>query len=429
MPFETTPLRHIAVVGAGITGLGAARRLARHARVTLIEAGPDLGGHARTRMGGPEGDQPVDTGFIVYNEANYPHLTALFDDLGVETVPSNMSFGASLGGGAHEYGLAGADAFFAQRMRALDPRHWRMLRDILRFNARAWDVARANPDWELQAVLDHLGMGAWFRERYLTPFTGAIWSTPRERMMEFPALSLLRFMRNHNLLQTDGQHPWRTVAGGSRRYVAALEAGLRDAGVEVLTGAPVLSLARDAGGVDLRLPGGTRHFDEVVLATHSDDSLGMLADADGAERAILGAIRYRPNDVVLHSDPSQMPRSRRVWSSWNYAEGAGGPDGQIDLTYWMNSLQPWLTDVPLFVTLNARRDIDPALVWDRTVLRHPVFDAGALEAQGRLGEIQGRRGVWFCGAWARNGFHEDGLATAMEVCADIEDRARLAAAE
>lgn len=432
MPFEfgAGGPRKIAVVGAGISGMGAAYLLGASHRVTLIEAEPRLGGHARTIMAGKNGDQPVDTGFLVFNYQNYPHLAALFHELAVPVVKSNMSFGASIRGGRLEYGLASVSTIFAQFRNSANPRFLRMIRDITRFNRMALGVARADPSLTIGAFLDRMGTGVWFRDYYLLPLSGAIWSTPTQKIMDFPAHAMVQFFENHALLNYTGQHQWYTIQGGSIEYVRRLEAAMRGRGVEIRTGAPVEAVTRHSGSVQIKLQGGEwESFDEVVFATHSDDSLAMLADATPEERDALGAIRYQPNDVVLHADTSVMPRRRRVWSSWNYVEDATGGSDRIDLTYWINRLQPVPMDDPHFVTLNTRREIRQELIYDQTVLRHPVYDLEALAGQEKVRAMNGSNGTWFCGAWMRHGFHEDGLKSAVDVVEAMSDRrsARLAA--
>lgn len=431
MPFEmyAAAPRRIAVIGGGIAGMAAAHLLGGDHAVVLHEAEPRLGGHARTVLAGRRGDQPVDTGFIVFNHVNYPGLTALFGRLGVPTAPSAMSFGASIDGARIEYGLAGPAAIFAQRRNALRPAFLRMLRDILRFNARAEAVA-TDPAMTIRGLLEALGTGPSFRDHYITPFSGAIWSTPLSGILDFPAQALVRFFRNHGLLGYSGQHQWHTVRGGSVEYVRRLQASLVAQGVEVRTGAPVAGVRRVPQGAMVRAKGGAWElYDDVVFACHSDQALRMLSDASPAERAALGAIRYQPNEAVLHADPSVMPRRRAVWSAWNYTEPKGGAGGRIDLTYWMNALQPIPQDDPLFVTLNTNRPIPDRLVHDATTFRHPVFDVAALAAQGRIAARNGARNTWFCGAWMRNGFHEDGFASAVAVAEGIRARtaARIAA--
>lgn len=417
MPFEAGRVapKKIAVIGAGISGMGAAHMLADSHHVTLFEAEPRLGGHARTIIAGKRGDQPVDTGFIVFNYANYPHMAALFERLDVPVVKSTMSFGASLKGGELEYALTSLAALFAQKRNIANPKFLGMVRDIMRFNARALDVAQ-DRSLTTGQFLEKLGTGEWFRDYYLLPLSGAIWSTPVEQIMEFPAHAMIQFFENHALLNTTGQHQWYTVQGGSVEYVRRLGDALRAQGVMFRLGTPVDAVRRPDLGVEIKVKGGEwQHFDEVIFATHSDDSLSLISDATAEERANLGAIAYQPNDIVLHADPSVMPRRKVVWSSWNYTEIMGKQTDRIDLTYWMNSLQPIPQDDPHFVTLNSTRPIREDLIYDRVTLRHPVYDLTALEAQKRVRAANGTRNTWFCGAWMRHGFHEDGLASAVDV--------------
>lgn len=428
MPFEATPAgpRRIAVIGGGISGMGAAHDLAEDHHVTLIEAEPELGGHARTRLAGARGDQPVDTGFIVYNRQNYPLLTKLFAELEVPVVKSTMTFSASLRGGAMEYGLRDMRAVFAQRRNAFNPRFLGMIRDILRFNARALDAAN-DPQQSLGDFLKAMGTGDWFRDYYLLPLSGAIWSTPTEKVLDFPAHALVRFFENHALLSHSGQHQWYTVQGGSIEYVRRLRASLEARGVALRLGRPLAGLRRpETGGAEIRMPGGDwEHFDEVVLATHTDTSLGLLSDARQRERAALSKFAYQPNRVVLHSDASLMPKRRVCWSAWNYTETARKEMNQIDLTYWMNGLQPIPESDPLFVTLNSTRPIREELIHDEVTLHHPVYDLNALDAQREISAFNGAENTWFCGAWMKNGFHEDGLASGAAVAAGIRARAAL----
>ncbi|MBT53281.1 MAG: cyclopropane-fatty-acyl-phospholipid synthase [Mameliella sp.] len=421
MPFEASPAtpRSIAVIGGGISGMGAAHMLGDQHRVTLFEAEPRLGGHARTRMAGRNGDQPVDTGFIVFNYANYPLLTDLFARLDVPVAKSDMSFSASLRGGAMEYGLRDLRAVFAQKRNALNPRFLGMIRDIMKFNARALDQAR-DPSVSLGDFLDRMGTGDWFRDHYLLPLSGAIWSTPTEKILDFPAYALIRFFENHALLSHTGQHQWYTVQGGSEQYVSRLGSVMKGQGVQMRLGAPIAGVRRVAVGVEVRAQGGVWElFDEVVFATHSDDTLRLLTDARPDEYAALSQIAYQPNRVVLHGDASVMPKRRACWSSWNYTETTRKEMNAIDLTYWMNCLQPIPMDDPMFVTLNSTRPIREEVIYDEVTLRHPVFDLGALEAQRAVAAMNGTSGTWFCGAWMKNGFHEDGLASAADVAGAI----------
>ena len=427
MPFDALTLGHlpayklpkntskVAVIGAGISGMGAAHMLGQTHRVTLFEAEPRLGGHARTKMAGKNGDQPVDTGFIVFNYANYPFMSALFDQLGVPVVKSNMSFGASMNGGEFEYALTSLDALFAQRRNALSPAFLGMVRDILKFNKNAVRVAE-DESLSLREFLKLLGTGSWFRDRYLLPLSGAIWSTPTEKIMDFPAYAMVRFFQNHALLGVYGQHQWYTVQGGSIQYVQRLETALRQLDVDLRLGSAVQSIRRDGGKVFIRVWGGEEEaFDHVVMATHSDDSLKLLSDPTPQEKSTLGAIAYQPNDIILHADERMMPRNRKTWASWVYTEDRDARSDRIDLTYWMNSLQPIPENDPHFVTLNTKRTIREELIYDQVTLRHPVYDIAALDAQKEIAQFNGARNTWFCGAWMKNGFHEDGLSSAVDV--------------
>ncbi|KMW60194.1 Amine oxidase, flavin-containing protein [Candidatus Rhodobacter oscarellae] len=415
MPFEqnAAPPRKIAVIGGGISGLGAADLLAGHHRVTLIEAEPRLGGHARTVMAGKRGDQSVDTGFIVFNRVNYPHIVKLFERLGVPITESSMSFGVSLDAGRWEYCLSDLNGLLATRRNVLDPRFMAMLRDIFRFNARALDLAR--PGMSIRDLLAQLGTGKWFRDRYLLPFSGAIWSTPAKGILDFPADALLAFFKNHALMGATGQHQWYTVQGGSREYVTRLTRSLEARGTAIRIGTPVQAVRRDALGARVKLHGQDwESFDDVIFATHSDVTLRLLQDANGVERAALSAVKYQPNRAVLHRDTGVMPRRRQCWSSWVYTEDGAGDD-RIGLSYWMNSLQPIPQDDPMFVTLNGARAIREELIYDEVSFAHPVYTREALEAQGVIRAINGANNTWFCGAWMKNGFHEDGLASAVDV--------------
>ncbi len=427
MPFETfnAAPKRIAVIGGGISGMAAAHMLAAQNAVVLFEAERRLGGHARTVLAGKRGDQPVDTGFIVFNKVNYPHLCALFDRLSVPIVKSDMTFGASIDGGRFEYGLRDLAAVFAQKRNLANPRFWGMLRDVLRFNARALEVAD-DPGVTIRDFLARLGTGAWFRDYYILPLSGAIWSTPCQDILDFPAQALVRFFENHALLSHSGQHEWYTVRGGSIEYVRKLKAAMLTEGVDIRAGAPVRAVRRLEMGVEIRVEGAEWEvFDEVVFATHSDVTLSLLADAGHDERAALAAVRYQPNRAVLHADTSLMPRRKAAWASWVYTEARNKTSDRIDLTYWMNSLQPIPKDDPLFVTLNSTRPIREELIHDEVTFSHPVFDLGALRAQEVLRALNGTRNTWYCGAWMRHGFHEDGFASAVDV---VEAMARMAAA-
>jgi predicted NAD/FAD-binding protein len=410
--------RRIAVVGGGITGLAAAHALAPDHAVTLIEAEPRLGGHARTIRAG-RGGLNVDTGFIVFNKANYPGLTGLFDELGVPIRPSDMSFAASLDGGKVEYATRSARTMFAQRRNLARPRFLRMVRDILRWNALAASTPVAE-DAPLRDLLDALRLGRSFRDWYLGPMAGAIWSMPARDAMDFPAAALVRFFVNHRLLTRGGQHVWFTVDGGSQTYVARLRAALTRAGVAIRPSAPVRGVRREAAGVGLRCEGGPwERFDAVVLATHADDSLAMLADATPAEAQALGRIRYRPNRAVTHRHAGVMARRRACWASWTYAAPSGAAGHRPSVTYWMNRLQGLPADDPVFVSLNPHHAIPEAEIYDETVFRHPVYDLSMARAVEAVRAGNGAGGLWFCGAWMGNGFHEDGLRAGHEVAGGV----------
>ena len=414
---------HIAIIGTGIAGNAAAWSLSRQYKVTVYDREFRTGGHSHTVAVDYDGVSiPVDIGFIVYNELNYPDLTALFAELGVQTVESCMSFSLSADAGRFEWKGGGdnwldtARGLFAQPGNLLSPSYLRMLREILVFNARCVED-------QAKGRLTGLSLGEYFRRRnyapqlltdYLGPMGAAIWSAPAAEMMNFPAENFVAFFNNHRLLQYD-RPVWRTVKGGSRRYVEKLTASFRD---HIRLGCAATAIERRAQRVTIRdNHGRTESYDHVVLATHSDQALALLSDADRAERAVLGAIGYAPNIVYLHRDVRLMPRRRRAWASWNFLRWQRKEHAQNDLavTYWMNRLQGIDETKPLFVSLNPPFEPEPALTFGRYVCEHPQYTSGAFAAQKRLGEIQGRRRTWFCGAWTGYGFHEDGLRSGLAV--------------
>ncbi len=409
--------KKIAVVGAGISGLGAAWGLSRRHQVVLYEAAEYLGGHANTveiEIGG----RPiaVDTGFIVYNEHNYPKLTRLFRELDVPTAPSDMSFAVSIGRGRVEYegSLAG---LFAQPANALRPAHWRMLGDLVRFyrTAPALLDTCGQDEPTLGEMLEAGGYSEVFARRHMLPIGAAIWSASLDGIRDFPARSFVRFFVNHGLFNFTERPAWRTVVGGSREYVRRL--GLPFI-CSVRHGTPVVGLRRTARGVEVRdAAGGRDLFDEVVLATHADRALAILGQAATArEREILGGFGYSTNRAVLHRDPRLMPRRRRVWASWNYLAESGGPDDdRVAVSYWMNRLQNLATPEPIVVTLNPVSEPAPDKRFAEFLYRHPQFDRATLAAQASLPAIQGMGRVWFCGSYCGNGFHEDGLEAGLAV--------------
>ncbi|WP_088625470.1 NAD(P)/FAD-dependent oxidoreductase [Oceanicola sp. 22II-s10i] len=407
------PRRRIAIVGSGISGLSAAYYLSPDHDVTLYEADTRLGGHARTVVAGLNGDQPVDTGFIVFNYATYPHLTRLFDELGVPVTKSDMSFSASIDGGRIEYGLTNLRTLTAQRRNLLRPGYYRMMSDIMRFGREAEAAAR-DDEMTIGELVRDLKMGRWFSDNFLMPMCGAIWSTPLREVDQFPAQSLVRFFRNHALFAQTPDHQWWTVRGGSVEYVRRLKDALTVRGCRILTGTPVHEVRRGPEGVVVKAGEGARseRFDEIVFACHSDQALRILGDqASVEERSALGDIRYQTNRAVLHRDPSQMPKRRACWASWAYRS----QDGAIGVTYWMNKLQNIPESDPLFVTLNPSSEIAPDMIYDSVDFAHPMFDRAALSAQTRIGAMQGQQNTWFAGAYLGNGFHEDGIASAVKV--------------
>ncbi|MEA5445768.1 FAD-dependent oxidoreductase [Gammaproteobacteria bacterium AB-CW1] len=407
----------IAVIGSGIAGLSCAWLLSREHEVQLYEASDRFGGHSNTVLLREGRRQiPVDTGFIVFNEPNYPHLNAFFRELGVPVHDSDMSFSASLGQGQLEYAGDGLASLFAQPANILRPSHWRMIREIVRFNriAAEWLDSGEQTSLSLGAFLKQQGFARELSERYLLPMGAAIWSAPMARILEFPARSFLAFFRNHYLLQVADRPRWKTVLGGSREYVQRVLAELGD---RAMAGVAVTAVRRRSAGVlvdDAR--GGQAEYDQVILACHGDQALAMLKDAQPRERDVLAAFSFQNNTAWLHSDPQLMPKRRRVWSSWNYlADREGASDRKVAVSYWMNRLQPLDASRDYFVTLNPRQRPDPALTWQRMEYEHPVFDLAAIQAQQALPNVQGTDRVWFCGAWTANGFHEDGIRSGIAV--------------
>lgn len=405
------PRKRIAIVGGGISGLSAAYFLSLRHDVTLFEAERRLGGHAHSVLAGRDGGQPVDMGFIVFNYATYPHLTRLFAELDVPVRKSNMSFGVSIDEGRVEYALSSLGSLFAQKRNLLRPSFYRMIADILRFGRKA-EAATGSDDMTVGELVAELQLGTAFRDHYLLPMCGAIWSTPAAEVGRFPARTLVRFFRNHALLAGSAPHQWWTVKGGSIEYVRRLEKALLAQGCMLQTGSPVQAVRRDSHEVRLTAAGSQSAFDEVVFACHSDQALTILGEAASEqETAALETIRYRPNRVVLHADPSLMPKRRACWSSWNYF----AQEGAVGVTYWMNQLQGIPESDPLFVSLNPTRRIAEETVYRELTFAHPAFDTAAIRAQQRIAEIQGRNRTWYCGAYNRFGFHEDGIASSLRV--------------
>jgi predicted NAD/FAD-binding protein len=418
-----------AVIGSGIAGLAAAHRLRERAHVTLFEANDYFGGHAHTvdltlpdRQGRPV-THGVDTGFLVYNERTYPNLIGLLRQLGIETAASDMGFSVQVPGAfGHaplEWSGSNLNTVFSQRRNLLRPRFWRMLRELLRFNALATRIAQADADSELaQPLGDFLrrhGFSMDFQEWYLLPMIGCIWSCPTAQALRFPVGTLIRFCHNHGLLQVEDRPQWYTVAGGARNYVAKIVAGLPDARLDT----PVLAVRRERDAVHVRTAAGWERFDYLVVAAHSDQALRLLEDPSAEEQRLLGAIRYEPNLAVLHTDASVLPRNPRAWAAWNYQRSAIAGGSQVCLHYLLNRLQPLPWAQPVIVTLNPLRPIATPRVLGEYDYMHPVFDERAVQAQRQLGAIHGRRRTWFAGAWSGYGFHEDGLKSGLAAASGL----------
>jgi predicted NAD/FAD-binding protein len=398
--------------------MSAAWLASKHAAVTVYEKNGRLGGHSNTVMVDTRlGPTPVDTGFIVFNDATYPNLVALFDHLGVVSIASDMSFGVSLNGGRTEYSSNDASAFLRGGRNLLSPRFWSMTFDLLRFYRHApKDLRDARENLiTLGEYLEQRGYGNAFQRDHLLPQAAAIWSASLDEIHHYPACAFVRFFENHGLLKLKGRPKWRTVAGGSRAYVEKLTAAYAD---RVRLGAGAVSVTRDAGGVLVRdSRGEERRFDDVIIAAHADEALAMLADPSAEERRLLGAFRYTKNRAVLHTDAALMPRRRALWSSWNYI--GDNPEGGCVVSYWMNKLQRLDCREQIFLTLNpTAMPRDGTILYD-TEYEHPLFDAAAIRAQEQIWSLQGARNTWFCGAYFGAGFHEDGLQAGLAVAEQL----------
>ena len=410
----------MAIVYTGISGLAAAHALCENVDVSLFEAGDYFGGHTHTvdvRLPNAEGvvvHHGVDTGFLVFNERTYPNFIALLEDLDIPSARSDMSFSVqvprALGQRALEWNGATLNTVFAQRSNLMRPRFLRMLREILRFNTLCTGLAEAQRDSELaQPLEDFLKQHQFsetFKNWYLLPMLACIWSCPTDQMLKFPVATLVRFCHNHGLIQVNDRPQWHTVAGGARHYVEKIVARIPDKRLST----PVERIERDGRGVHVFTRQGAERFDHVILATHSDQSLKMLAQPTAAEQQILGAVRYQSNLAVLHTDERVMPQKKLAWAAWNYERAGPEEDAQrVCLHYWLNRLQPLPFAQPVLVSLNPIREIDPQKVLGRYDYAHPVFDLAAMQAQTRMPDIQGRQATWYAGAWMGYGFHEDGL--------------------
>ncbi|WP_079436130.1 NAD(P)/FAD-dependent oxidoreductase [Zoogloea sp. LCSB751] len=420
MNARINPRQRIAVVGAGISGLAAAWLLSRQYDVTVFEAGTYLGGHTNTVDVTLEGKtHPIDTGFLVFNEKTYPNLIALFELLGVDSVETEMSFSVSLERPDLEWAGSSLATLFGQKRNLVRRPFWSMLSDILRFNreSTAWLATDPDTTYSLRDFLHEGRYSDAFSDWYLLPMAAAIWSCPTGQMLDMPLATFIHFCQNHGLLQIFDRPMWRTVKGGGREYVKKIATGLDD----VRMACPVHAVTRAADGLRVVHAGGSEHFDQVVLACHSDQALSILGmTASDGQRDVLSAIGYQPNRAVLHTDPALLPRDRKLWSAWNYFGGGAAPNADantqpVGVSYLINKLQPLPFLTPVVVTLNPAREPDPARVIAEFDYAHPIFDGPAIAAQQRLGKVQGEGGIWLAGAWGSYGFHEDGLRSALRV--------------
>ncbi|MFN3700973.1 MAG: NAD(P)/FAD-dependent oxidoreductase [Alphaproteobacteria bacterium] len=411
----------IAVIGSGISGLGAAYLLCKNHDVTLFEKNTEIGGHSRTidinaRSVKTEAQKSiaVDTGFIVFNDWNYPNLMGLFAHLGIAYEKSDMSFGVSVQNGWLEYS---SSAMFAQKKNMIRPLYWGMIADILKFNKYAPAYIEKDSAITLGQCLDELNMGAWFRNYYLLAMGAAIWSSPIESILKFPAKTFLRFFKNHGLLSVNNRPQWYTVSGGSRNYTQVIEEALKSKGQIHKNYAVQKVICNPDKTISIMDQSGKHNiFDQVIFASHADEALTMIETPTPQEQNILGAFRYQSNKIIVHSDESFMPKNKNCWSSWVYLnDNAIDEKPCVSLSYWMNNLQNIDPDYSIFVTLNPDRRPQEELIYDEYSFTHPIFDQPAIEAQTRITEIQGQRGLWFCGAYQRYGFHEDGLWSAINV--------------
>ena len=408
----------VAVIGAGVAGLGAAWALRNRAEVVLFEQQTRLGGHSNTVE--PVPGQPVDTGFIVYNLATYPNLIALFDTLGIKTQASDMSFAVSMGGGSYEYSGDSLGSMIGGWRNLFDPAHWRMLRDLVRFMRNGANLAKAPADESLGAFLDRHGYNQDFRRLHLLPMAAAIWSASPADILDFPARSFGTFFQNHGLLELDtAKRPqWRTVTGGSREYVGRLATAGR---AIIHTGIQIARIDSDPKGASLTFTDGSAdRFDQVVFACHADEALALLGDtAPPRLRQVLAPFRYSANTTYLHRDPALMPRRQRLWASWNYLRPDTKMGSDVFVSYWMNRLQGIDKATPYFVTLNPTAPPRADLTYRTMTYHHPQFDRAAIEAQAQLRQVQGSHHFWFCGSYCGYGFHEDALASGLAVAAAL----------
>lgn len=415
-PFESGvlgPPQRVAVIGSGISGLSAAWALHHDCDVTVFEKAGRIGGHTATVLvNAPEGQIPVDTGFIVFNEPNYPNLTALFDSLGVRSNATRMNFSVSAPDQGVEYASHGLEGLFAQRRNLVNPQFYGMIRDILRFHSESRTLATCSRGRSIGEFLRDERYGDAFIDHHLLPMAAAIWSCPVSTILDFPAASLARFFVNHGLTSVRAQFPWRSVDGGSHAYLEPLTRGFAD---RIRCGSDIAFVDRTPGKVRIAFSDGSSEwFDHVVFACHAPQALALLGDASAPERSVLGCFSTQPNRVFLHRDPGLMPERRAAWAAWNY-RASRQDELQLSVTYWMNALQRLGTQTNYFVTLNPDRPPAPELVEGEYLFNHPVFDAASARGQKDIWTIQGQQNTWFCGAWQGYGFHEDGIQSGLAV--------------
>ncbi len=416
----------LAIVGSGISGLAVAHTLKHDADITVFEAGSYFGGHTHTvdvTLPTTQGmlTHGVDTGFLVFNERTYPNLINLFAELGVQTATSDMSFSVKVpgtsGGRSLEWSGTDLNSVFAQRRNLVNPRFWRMLADVMRFNALCTRIANAQRETELQqplsAFLSQHQFSEAFRDWYFLPMLGCIWSCPTDQMLQFPVATMIRFCHNHGLIQVTNRPQWFSVVGGARNYVQRILAGVADKRLNT----PVRLIERDAQGVRVVTDGHAQRFDQVVLATHSDQALGLLREPSAVEQQVLGAIRYQDNRAVLHTDARVLPTNQKAWAAWNYerASSSERESSRVCLHYLLNRLQRIPFEQPVVVSLNPLQAIEPSTIVGEYDYAHPVFDLPAIEAQKRVPLMQGQQHTWYAGAWTGYGFHEDGLKSGLQV--------------
>ena len=441
-PMQKTPLK-IAIVGSGISGLAAAHALQGSANITLFEAGSYFGGHTHTvdiTLPTAKGatsksiTHGIDTGFLVFNERTYPQLIKLFADLGVETAKSDMSFSVQVPQekGNLEWSGSNLSTVFAQRSNLVNPRFWRMLRDLMRFNKLATSIAQSDIDEQLMQPLEEFlianNFSSEFKDWYLLPMLGCIWSCPTSQMLQFPVATMVRFCHNHGLLQVNDRPQWWTVAGGAKHYVEKIVANITDKRLNT----PVHCITRDSRGVHIVTNTGTEKFDKVIIATHSDQALAMLQQPSHAETQALSAIKYQANTAVLHTDASVLPHRKAAWAAWNYERVQPNPrqpdTANVCLHYLINKLQPIPFEQPVVVSLNPTKPIASHHVLGTFDYAHPVFDLVAIKAQADIPALQGLQNTYFCGAWTGYGFHEDGLKSGLAAAKQLIENSQWQAA-